>query len=168
MKKILLAVDFSPVGREVAHFGYRMAVNNKLDVTFLHCVPASSRFLEGYDIKAFISSTNKAEQHKLREVAVQKLDKILEDVIAESGKPTAEIDEQVLFGDAGEEILKYAKENDFDLIVIGYKSYSTITELLVGSTAAKVARYAPCSVMIYRPDKDIAAPVLNAEHTPRW
>ena len=167
--KILIAVDFSPVGREVAHHGYRMAVKSGADVTFFHCAPQTSRFLEGYDIKAFISPSEKNEQQKLKTVATQQLDKIIEDVIAESGKvATTSIDEYVAAGDASEEILKYAKENHFDLIIIGYKSYSAITEILVGSTAAKVARYAPCSVLIYRPDRETAPLITNPNPVPRW
>lgn len=152
--KILIAVDFSPVGREVAHHGYRMAVKSGSDATFFHCAPRTSRFLEGYDIKAFVSSTEKSEQQKIKTVATQQFDKVIEDVIAESGKAaTTAIDEYVAVGDAAEEILKFAKEKSFDLIIVGYKSYSAIAEILVGSTAAKVARYAPCSVLIYRPEK---------------
>lgn len=78
----------------------------------------------------------------------------MEAVILENGKsPDTQIDEYIAAGDASEEILKYAKEQSADMIVIGYKSYSAISEILVGSTAAKVARYAPCSVLIYRPEK---------------
>ncbi|MDY9921345.1 MAG: universal stress protein [Synergistota bacterium] len=153
--KILVAVDFSPVGREVAHAGYRLAKKIGSEITFFHCAPQTSRFLQGYDIKAFVSSTGKDEQKKIGEMAKQKLHKIMEDVFAENGvAESLEIEEEVVFGEPGDELLKFAKEKKTDLIIVGYKSYSMIEHLLVGSTASKVARYAPCSVMIYRPDKD--------------
>ena len=153
--KILVAVDFSPVGREVAHAGYRLAKKIGSEITFFHCAPQTARFLQGYDIKAFVSSTGKDEQKKIGEMAKQKLHKIMEDVFAENGvAESLEIEEEVVFGEPGDELLKFAKEKKLDLIIVGYKSYSMIEHLLVGSTASKVARYAPCSVMIYRPDKD--------------
>jgi nucleotide-binding universal stress UspA family protein len=153
--KILVAVDFSPVGREVAHAGYRLAKKIGSEITFFHCAPQTARFLQGYDIKAFVSSTGKDEQKKIGEMAKQKLHKIMEDVFAENGvAESLEIEEEVVFGEPGDELLKFAKEKKTDLIIVGYKSYSMIEHLLVGSTASKVARYAPCSVMIYRPDKD--------------
>ncbi|HAJ94302.1 MAG TPA: universal stress protein [Synergistaceae bacterium] len=153
--KILVAVDFSPVGREVAHAGYRLAKKIGSEITFFHCAPQTARFLQGYDIKAFVSSTGKDEQKKIGEMAKQKLHKIMEDVFAENGvAKSLEIDEEVVFGEPGDELLKFAKEKKTDLIIVGYKSYSMIEHFLVGSTASKVARYAPCSVMIYRPDKD--------------
>lgn len=153
--KILLAVDFSPIGREVAHAGYQIAQKFCMDVTFFHCAPMSSRYFEGYDIKAFVSPTSAIETDNLREVAANKLHKIMEDVVSESGVIEGiRVDEHVSVGDASESIIEYAKYSDFDLIVIGYKSYSTLERLLVGSTADKVSRYAPCSVLIYRPDKE--------------
>jgi nucleotide-binding universal stress UspA family protein len=153
--KILVAVDFSPVGREVAHAGYRLAKKIGSEITFFHCAPQTARFLQGYDIKAFVSSTGKDEQKKIGEMAKQKLHKIMEDVFAENGvAESLQIEEDVVFGEPGDELLKFAKEKKTDLIIVGYKSYSMIEHLLVGSTASKVARYAPCSVMIYRPDKD--------------
>ena len=153
--KILVAVDFSPVGREVAHAGYRLAKKIGSEITFFHCAPQTARFLQGYDIKALVSSTGKDEQKKIGEMAKQKLHKIMEDVFAENGvAESLEIEEEVVFGEPGDELLKFAKEKKTDLIIVGYKSYSMIEHLLVGSTASKVARYAPCSVMIYRPDKD--------------
>lgn len=151
--KVLIAVDFSPIGREVAHAGYQIAQRLGMNPTFFHCAPLTSRFFEGYDIKAFVSPTSKIETDNLKQVATQKLNKVMEDVLSEKGITTGlKIDEHVTVGDAGEEIVEYAKKNKFDLIVIGYKSYSTIERLLVGSTATKVARYAPCSVLIYRPE----------------
>ncbi len=152
--KILVAVDFSPVGREVAHAGYRLAKKIGSEIIFFHCAPQTSRFFQGYDIKAFVSSTGKDEQKKIGDMARQKLHKVMEDVFAENGISEAlDIEEEVSFGEPGDELLSYAREKDIDLIVVGYKSYSAIEHLLVGSTASKVARYAPCSVMIYRPDK---------------
>jgi nucleotide-binding universal stress UspA family protein len=150
--KMLVAVDFSPVGREVAHEGYRLAKKLGMTPCFFHCAPMTSRFLEGYDIKAFVSAASRLEVDRLMEVAEQQLKKVAEDVQAEdTSGDKIEVNHCVTYGDAGEEIVNYAKDYNFDMIIIGYKSYSTIERLLVGSTASKVARYAPCSVLIYRP-----------------
>lgn len=153
--KALLAVDFSPVGREVAQAGYRIAQKFGMDVTFFHCAPITSRFFEGYDVKAFVSPAMLLESDNIKEVAANKLKKIVEDVVSENGKTDGvSYDEHIAVGDAAESIINYAKANGYDLIVIGYKSYSTLERLLVGSTADKVTRYAPCSVLVYRPDKE--------------
>ena len=154
--KILIAVDFSPVGREVAHHGYRIALNSGKDAMFFHSVPQTARLLAGYDMNMILTEAEKRNRQEIKTAATSKLDKVVEDVLAESGKKdSTKIDEYVASGEAAEEIIKYVKaHDDIDLIIVGYKSYSAIEEILVGSTAAKVARYAPCSVLIYRPDKE--------------
>lgn len=153
--RILLAVDFSPVGREVAYAGYRLGKKIGSEITFFHCAPQTARFLQAYDMKAFISSRSiEDHQKKIGDMAKKMLHKIEEDVFAEIGTAESlQVKEKVVFGDPGDELLKFAKERKTDLIVLGYKSYSAVEHFLVGSTASKVARYAPCSVMIYRPDK---------------
>ena len=65
--KILLAVDFSPVGRRTTGAGYRLAQKIASEITFFHCAPQTSRFLQGYDIKAFVSSTGKEDQKKIED-----------------------------------------------------------------------------------------------------
>lgn len=45
------------------------------------------------------------------------------------------------------EIDKYASEHNIDLIVIGTHGRSGITHLLLGSTAEKIVRKAPCPVL---------------------
>ncbi len=45
------------------------------------------------------------------------------------------------------EIEKYATENKIDLIVVGTHGRSGITHLLLGSTAEKIVRKAPCPVL---------------------
>jgi nucleotide-binding universal stress UspA family protein len=47
-------------------------------------------------------------------------------------------------------IVDYAAANHMDMIVMGHKSKSGIERLMVGSVAAKVVAYAPCSVLVVR------------------
>ncbi len=152
--KMLVAVDFSPVGRRTTGAGYRMAQKIASEMTFFHCAPQTSRFLQGYDIKAFVSSSSREDQKNIEDAARQKLHKVMGDVITENGiKEGLVIEEKVVSGEPADEILRYAEENGFDLIFLGYKSFNLIEQILVGSTADKVIRYAKCSVLIYRPDR---------------
>ncbi|OYW24644.1 MAG: hypothetical protein B7Z55_01580 [Planctomycetales bacterium 12-60-4] len=49
------------------------------------------------------------------------------------------------------EIDKYAKEQDIDVIVVGTHGRSGLTHLLLGSTAEKIVRKAPCPVLTVQP-----------------
>lgn len=56
---------------------------------------------------------------------------------------------KVLEGDAGREIIDWAKENGADCIVIS-SHRPAIRDVLLGNTAARVVRHAPCSVFVLR------------------
>jgi nucleotide-binding universal stress UspA family protein len=50
------------------------------------------------------------------------------------------------------EIVRYAKEHDVDLIVMGTHGRTGIAHALIGSVAEKVVRKAPCPVLTVRPE----------------
>jgi nucleotide-binding universal stress UspA family protein len=56
----------------------------------------------------------------------------------------------LLSGYSSTEILRLAKENDFDLIVMGSHGLTGLAHVLFGSTADRVVRKAPCSVLTVR------------------
>ncbi|MGC8719561.1 MAG: universal stress protein [Thermodesulforhabdaceae bacterium] len=47
-------------------------------------------------------------------------------------------------------ILRFAQEQGFDLIILGSTGISGVMRTLIGSTAAKVVAQAPCSVLVVR------------------
>ncbi len=49
-----------------------------------------------------------------------------------------------------EEILKAAREGDFNLIVMGARGISRIKEILMGSVSDGVTRHAPCPVLLVK------------------
>lgn len=53
-------------------------------------------------------------------------------------------------GDSVRAMVDYAKKTRADLLVIGDKGHSSIWGALLGSTAEKIVRDAPCSVLIVR------------------
>ena len=50
------------------------------------------------------------------------------------------------------EILRYAKEKEVDLIVLGTHGRTGLSHVLLGSVAERVVRSAPCPVLTVRPD----------------
>ena len=53
-------------------------------------------------------------------------------------------------GHAAQTIVRYAKENGFDLIVIGHTGHSGVWGMLLGSTTARVVDQAHCDVLVVR------------------
>ena len=53
-------------------------------------------------------------------------------------------------GHPAQTIVEVAKEGKFDLILVGHSGLSGVWAAFLGTTAEKVSRHAPCSVLIVR------------------
>ena len=51
------------------------------------------------------------------------------------------------------EIIRYAKEHDVDLLIMGTHGRGGLAHMLLGSVAEKVVRKSPCPVLTVRPDQ---------------
>ena len=62
-----------------------------------------------------------------------------------AGRP---VRSRVLWGDAVTEILRHAREEHSDLLVVGTHGRSGVARLVLGSVAERVARQSPCPVLV--------------------
>jgi nucleotide-binding universal stress UspA family protein len=62
----------------------------------------------------------------------------------------AQVRSVIRLGHPAGEILKTAKEQDADLIVIGARGQTRSTPLPLGGVAQKIVKYAPCSILVAR------------------
>jgi nucleotide-binding universal stress UspA family protein len=72
------------------------------------------------------------------------------------------IDSDVLFGPTGAMITAYARDNGFDLIVMGTRGRGGLAHLLLGSVAESVIRTAPCPVLTVKAGRAAQARVTDA------
>jgi len=61
-----------------------------------------------------------------------------------------EIKTEVVVGHPADQIVRFAKEKNADMVVIGQKGKSKIENWLLGSVSKRVATYAPCTVTIVK------------------
>jgi nucleotide-binding universal stress UspA family protein len=61
-----------------------------------------------------------------------------------------EIEEHVVRGHAAREIVRFAEDQQMDLIVIATHGLTSISHFFIGSVAEKVARRSPCPVMVIK------------------
>ncbi len=71
----------------------------------------------------------------------------LKELSAKLQFPQEKIELRVVRGIASQEIVKIAEEISADLIVMGTHGYTGLTHALLGSTAERVVRKAPCPVL---------------------
>jgi len=156
LKKILVCVDMTRMADHLIEYGHTLAHRLGAEVTFINVLP-SSLIWKGYGTWVNPDWSKEAEESARKKIRY--LIKLAEDKHPDLPKDEHEI--LVAQGNSAEVIIETAKKLDFNLIVIGFKSVSGIPQLMVGSTTTNVARYAHCSVLIYRPGFD------PFEETPR-
>jgi len=77
----------------------------------------------------------------------QRATKALDEFIKEAKTDKSKTKKVVVEGKSDEEIMKYAEENNVDLIVMASHGHSGIERVLLGSTTERVVRKAPCPVL---------------------
>lgn len=61
-----------------------------------------------------------------------------------------ELSVATLAGHAAQEIVRYAAAREVDLLVLGHAGHTGIWGGFLGTTADKIVRHAPCSVLVVR------------------
>ncbi|MBC1474416.1 universal stress protein [Listeria grandensis] len=141
-KQILVAIDGSEQSNDAFSEAIRFAKLEKASLIFLTVIgevmPNNEELYLSLDVHPEIDDVYRVLAEKR-----------LENMTAELGSEIAYKNETV-HGDAKRSIVKYAKENNVDLIVIGATGRGTIERTLIGSTTAYVVNHAPCNVMVVK------------------
>ena len=143
LKKVLLPTDFSDSARHALTYGVSFAKEYGAELVLLHVV---ENLTVGYASDLFpvpmaevfqeISGYAKTELAKLGEEARSRGLTVREEVV--QGKPSAEI-------------IRFASENEIDMIVLGTHGKGMLDQALFGSTTERVVRRSPCPVLTVRP-----------------
>lgn len=149
---VLLATDFSETARRAAAHAVALAEHHDATLHLLHVVEEFS-YWESFDLKHFPSDEVSAELQENARIA-------LSDLLEEEGLDTDAVVEIVVReGKPFVEIARAAREFEIDVLVIGSHGQTGLAETLFGSTAERVVRKAPCSVLVVRhPDHDFQLP----------
>lgn len=141
IKKILAPTDFSPASEKALKYALRFAHDFGSELTLLHVLePAVSPACGGLPtVPAFSEAETWDAEESLRTL-----------VKSVRGAGVARVRSTIRTGAPTHEIVEAAKELDVDLIVIATRGYTGWKHFAIGSTAARVARAAPCPVLVVR------------------
>lgn len=145
LKRILAATDFSDCSRHAMRYACEFAATfgAELHLVFVNEPPAAafSEFGIGY-------VGVKEVEDEIRRGAVAKI----ETLPGQEWEGKFSISRAVLFGTPFVEVVRYAREKEIDLVVLGTHGRGSIVHMLMGSTAEKIVRKAPCPVLTVRPE----------------
>jgi universal stress protein A len=147
IRKILVPTDFSKNSLVALEYARDFAKRFDAEILLVHVFeppPYSAMTLGGG------AAITPVVQEDMRQEVTQELEKIASDELADGVKVG------VLLRDGSPfvEIIATAKEEHADLIVIATHGHTGIKHLLLGSTAEKVVRRAPCLVLTVRSPED--------------
>ena len=137
IQRILTTTDYSDESRSGVR--YAVALGKKLNATvsLLHVIELPSR-MSG--VESVVLARDDSE---LTKFARQKL----ADLAKLEGKGDAAVTSSVRTGNPFHEITTAAREDATDLVVIATHGYTGAKRVVLGSTAERVVRHAPCPVL---------------------
>lgn len=144
MKKILVPTDFSKIATNALDEAVNIAKKTNADIVLLHVIEEGSS--DSMNVTAEYVAEDPQQQIfmlKLIKSSISKLDEI----IAKSSYEGVSFYTELRMGNAFHGITKIIDDHSVDLVVMGTTGSSGIQELLVGSNAEKVVRYAKCPVL---------------------
>jgi nucleotide-binding universal stress UspA family protein len=142
LKKILVPTDFSESANHALVYGTSFAREYKAELVLLHVVETLS---VGYASDLFPVPMAEVFQ-EIAGYARSELAK-LSATARERGVAVREV---VTQGKAAAEIIRIAREESIDMIVLGTHGRGFIDHALFGSTTERVVRRAPCPVLTCR------------------
>jgi nucleotide-binding universal stress UspA family protein len=142
-ENILCPVDFSDGSMLALEHAIGLAEESDAHLSVLHVIEVPPELREHEILKDFnVDSVRAAaEADSLRRLRA---------LIPEDARTYCTVDTAVREGAAFREILKAAAEKRADLIVMGLQGRGALDLLVFGSNTARVARGAPCPVLIVR------------------
>ena len=134
-KQILFATDYSSASQHALNYAASLARDRGATLIIAHVSE-----LEQYPVGELFDEEPRSSEAELNELQAVKVP-----------DPTIHCEHRLLHGAAAEEIVKLAKEEDVETIVMGAQGRSALGRMLMGSVAEAVIRNAHCTVCALRP-----------------
>ena len=142
--KILLATDGSKTALKAARIANDyLAQGIAKKVTVLHIVNPVVNAYYNPELNSGIFEQIKTELQKKGEEVVEKTKEVFD-----SG---ANVEGVVKFGEGAAAICDFAADG-YELIIIGSRGMNPISNLVLGSVSTRVIQYAPCPVLVVKPE----------------
>jgi nucleotide-binding universal stress UspA family protein len=142
----MLATDGSPHSLDAARKTAQIAKNNHSEVIVVHVLHP---FVHLTVPPRRIEITGRAQVEDEKEIR-QRGSEVMAATKKIFDQLSVETTTFFLVGDVAKAIISEATKEKVDLIAVGATGHGGTTEWLLGSIAEKVARYAPCPVLIVR------------------
>lgn len=142
IERILVPLDFSPASMEALDYAVSIAKQFHAAIHLLHVYPPDEASAPGAGHLLFESAE-----------AIERLNEELTGIHRKHAPTFRPENCHIRGGRPHQEIVQLAREIDADLITLSTRGHSGLKHLLLGSTAERVVRSAPCPVLVARKRK---------------
>jgi universal stress protein A len=152
LHRILVPTDFSKYSQAALNYAVAFAEKFEAELYLLHVVQ---------DLAVFIPDmiTVSPPPSPTVEQLTRAVQGAFDRVIQENQLDRFSLHREVVEGTPFYEIIRFAKEKDIDLIIMGTHGHSGLAHVLLGSVTEKVVRKAPCPVLTVRhPEHEFVHP----------
>lgn len=142
LKRILVPLDFSHPSRRALRFAREWATRFGSEICLLHVVEPMNNF-SVFGPEPIAMPFLPADFHEQARLEIEKL---IHQELPESARVSVHLRD----GTPYDQISIVAQELEVDLIIIATHGYTGLKHVMLGSTAERVVRHAPCPVLTLR------------------
>jgi len=146
LAKLLVPTDFSEDSEQAARYAVELAKRFQAEIHCIHVVDIPADLLSTSDY--YMTGPSEQFIEQVRQEGRKNLEQFIAKNLA--GVP---VKSAFLEGRAFVEIVRYARDNQIDLMVIATHGRTGVKHALFGSVAEKVIRKAPCPVLVVKRDE---------------
>ncbi|HET6442343.1 MAG TPA: universal stress protein [Phycisphaerae bacterium] len=152
LTKLLVPTDFSEDSEQAARYAVELAKRFQAEIHCIHVVDIPADLLSTSDY--YMTGPSEQFIDQIREESKKNLEGF-----AEKNLEGAQVQTAFLEGSPFVEIIRYARDQQIDLVVIATHGRTGLKHVLFGSVAEKVVRKAPCPVLVVkREEHDFVLP----------
>lgn len=147
--KILVALDRSTLGETVFQQAATIAQQQQSQLLLIHCISIENTMISPYPSFYSEEMVNFSQlvQERFQQES-QDAQQWLTDCEKRATEQGIKTESQWKVGDPGRIIRELAKDWKADLIVIGRRGLTGISEMFLGSVSNYILHHAPCSVLV--------------------
>ena len=141
--KLLVPVDGSMASMNAVKKSIEIAQKYGFTIKLLHVIDLTK-----------IMGTEAFVDNELLKIMREHSNELLDSIINKLDFHDIEVSKDILSGEPYEKIIETAKDENFDLIVMGNRGFSKIKRFFLGSVTQRVISEAPCPVLVIHSECD--------------
>ncbi len=152
MKKILIAIDYTPAAEKVAEAGYALAKAIRAEVVIVHVITEPAYYAMDYSPIMGYSGGYTSGTLEMADAIKKEAENFLAAAVKHLNDSS--ITTKVLEGDTTDAIIEYSKEWNADLIVLGSHSHHGLERLFGTHVASHVLKHSKIPLLAIPTDED--------------